>query len=161
MRSLPSGVIVRRATEADMISLGPRLRVEDKAESFASTGLDPINALLASLRLSSVCHVVTEDRSPVCVFGCADHPVDANTGVPWMMATPDILRYAKSLLVHSGTIVEAMNQRWPLLTNFTDARNIVHHRWLRRLGFTFIARHEQYGHAMIPFYEFVRLNPHV
>jgi hypothetical protein len=54
--------------------------------------------------------------------------------------------------------VNGWQRRFPLLHNFTDARNVVHHRWLRWLGFNFIARHERYGAAGLPFLEFVRIS---
>jgi hypothetical protein len=67
--------------------------------------------------------------------------------------------WVKVFLRASRQIVEEWQRDFPRLHNYTDARNTVHHRWLRWLGFTFTARHETFGPLGLPFYEFVRIAP--
>ena len=38
-----------------------------------------------------------------------------------------------------------------------DARNELHIKWLKFMGFKFIQRHENFGVAKLPFYEFLRI----
>ena len=44
-----------------------------------------------------------------------------------------------------------------MIWNYVDARNVVHIKWLKWLGFTIINKHNQFGIGRIPFYEFVKI----
>ena len=55
--------------------------------------------------------------------------------------------------------VKQWHKRFDLLYNWVDARNKVHVKWLRWLGFIFINKH--HNDQGIPFYEFVKVKTDV
>lgn len=153
--ALPANVTVRPATKDDCISLAPRLRKEDREEAEAVIGLPASYAMMAGLRDDTL--VACVNGTPEMIFGCPGADI---VGTPWMLASPLPFtpQWSRVFLRASKEIVtDDWQARYPLLTNFTDARNVRHHRWLRWLGFQFIRRDETYGVAGIPFLEFVRI----
>lgn len=140
------------------MALGPILRDADRMELEAATGRDATGVVVQSVAISSMCWVATERGMPLVLFGAAPMPHHENfVGVPWLVASPALIPYAVPFLRRCAPFLDEMQRRYPLLVNYTDARNTVHHRWLRWLGFTFIRRHERMGAAGIPFIEFVRI----
>lgn len=137
-------------------TLAPRLRRCDQEEVRACSGFAPALALYASLGADTL--VADLDGTPEVIFGCDRY--DATTGRPWLLASDIAFSPAWVVTFHrtGRRLVADWQRQFPLLHNFTDARNTRHHRWLKRLGFTFIARHERFGALGLPFYEFTRSN---
>lgn len=151
---LPQGVTIRQATLDDCGDLAPRLREEDKAEALAASGIPAEYALRLSIGRHGG-HVACVDGRPEMIFGCPE--AAPGEGAPWMFCSPVAVspRWRKTFVRHSAPWIDAWQRRFPLLHNFTDARNSAHHAWLRRVGFVFIAR-VPYGPQGLPFLEFVR-----
>ncbi|TAJ97150.1 MAG: hypothetical protein EPO41_03930 [Reyranella sp.] len=101
------------------------------------------------------------EGNPEMIFGCRERPGDPAVGVPWMLGTPVVVSppWRRTFLHASRIAVEEWQARHPILSNFIDARNAKHIRWLRWLDFHFIARHDRHGPLGLPFLEFVRINP--
>jgi len=151
---------IRPATAEDAEFLAPRLRQADKAELLAGSGTSPLDALMEGLRLSAPALVgVDDDDVPILMFGVA--PIDDTLGCVWMLSSDDIYKHKFTFLKRSKRVLDDFNKKWPVLFNVCDERNVDHIEWMRRLGYTFIARHPNYGQAGIPFIEFVRVNFHV
>lgn len=149
----------RTATEEDCLFLAPRLREADVQEIKACSGEPPLAALLRGLRYSDTCFTLLLPGTdvPFAMAGVLPYPYEPIVGGVWMLAT-DALEHAKlPFLRRCQIVVDAMNHRWPVLTNVVDERNFTHIKWLKWLGFTFIRRHPTFGVAGIPFLEFVRI----
>lgn len=155
--ALPADVEIRAGTKADALALGPILRDADRAELEAATGRPATDVAVQSVELSTKCWVATEAGVPMVLFGVAPLAHFNGVGVPWLIASPALIPHAVPFLRRCSPFLDEMHADYPLLVNYTDARNTVHHRWLRWLGFTFIHRHERFGAAGIPFIEFVRI----
>lgn len=155
--ALPADVEIRVGTKADALALGPILRTEDRDELEAASGKDATMCLTEAHAMSSTCWTALERGVPLTMFGAAPMPGHPGVGVPWLVASPGLLPHAIPFLRRCAPFLDEMQRAYPLLVNYTDARNTVHHRWLRWLGFTIIKRHERIGAAGIPFYEFVRI----
>lgn len=150
----------RPARYGDVLSLGLRLREEDMNELRAASGLRPIDALERSFAATVNPFVgVDEDDRPVCLGGVVPYPGCPLRGVVWAVAATDIARHQMSFLRRSRPWVDLWQSQYPILTNAVDERNTVHIAWLKWLGFTFIARHPEYGAERRPFIEFVRIDP--
>ena len=88
-------------------------------------------------------------------------PQEEGVGRIWLLGTDEMvddpanrlrfLREAKGYLAKVG-------ERYQVLFNCADARNVVHVKWLRWMGFTFIAQHPNYGAEGRAFLEFVRMS---
>lgn len=155
--ALPPSVVFRPATVADCVSLAPRLRQEDAEEVYASSGIPTEYALKLFIRPET--YVADIEGTPEMIFGCHERPGDPLVGVPWMLGTPVITSppWRRAFLHTSRIAVEEWQGRHTILSNFIDARNAAHIRWLRWLDFHFIARHDRHGPFGLPFYEFVRI----
>lgn len=159
--AIPENVTIRPATISDCTSVASRLRAEDVAEAAAGSGLPAEYAMKICLMYDRGVRVACIDGRPEMIFGCSG---DDFVGRPWMLATPLPFtpQWSRVFLRASADVVENDWQaRFPLLTNFVDARNVSHIRWLRWLGFVFVRRDPVHGVAGIPFLEFVRINTNV
>lgn len=136
--------------------IAANLRPADIAEIKASSGRDPGEAIKASATLENTWVACLPDGEPAGIYGITE------TGIPglgaiWMVATTKFHLLHRQFLREGRQEIERIGHGYSALYNFTDARNHVHHRWLKWAGFTFIKRHESYGAEGRPFYEFVRI----
>lgn len=144
-------LIVLPATAADALIISPNLRIEDHAEVLACTGQEPGQVLPMCVEANRTWKAVAQPNGPpVALFGI-------NGSVPWMVATPDLIHHQLSFLKQAKNIIQLMHHYGgPFLQNFVDARNDVHIRWLKYMGFTFGNLIPEYGAARIPFWYFYR-----
>ena len=144
---------IEDATLGDLKYLAKNLREEDTAELYAASGKDNWAILKNSLLVSDIIKVGFADEVPFVVWGT----VPAATGASiWMVGTDGIITHRREFLRQSKKLRDDLHKQHPLLWNYADVRNTVHHRWLRWLNFSFI-RKVSYGYEQRPFYEFGRL----
>jgi hypothetical protein len=130
-------------TEQDILHLAANLRPADGVELQAVCDLSPLAAVRESVRLSAAgflfaVHVqVRAEAEPclLCIGGAACAVADGVVGVPWLLATPALERYALRLTREARRELRRMLGRWPVLANVIDARQTGCIRWLRSLGF--------------------------
>lgn len=148
---------VRYSVSEDAALLASNLRDEDLREIEAAGTADPLVALEAGFECSRHClTVVDESNTPLTMFGVAPSP-DPLVGYVWLLSSPALDQYKIKFLRNSSRWVQAFHVDYPILTNLADARNTVHLKWLKWLGFTFINKVPGAGPGNFPFYEFVRL----
>ena len=144
-------------TVEDVEFIAPKLRQADYNECLAATGKEPLGVLLTSLEL---CDKAFTLRSPsggrVGLCGTAPSPIEG-AGVVWMVATDDIYQHQMTFLRNSKEALDYLAGDYIALHNCVDARNKLHIKWLKWMGFTFINEHKKWGHEQRPFYEFVRI----
>jgi hypothetical protein len=149
----------RTATWSDVPILAPDLREADKAEIAAGCGLPPNEAISVGIRAGQARVACLNNGYPVAVYGVVPGPSVASLkpGVIWMLATNGFKALHTQFLREGGRELDRLTEGYDLVYNFTDARNSLHHRWLRWMGFTFIKTHPQHGVERRPFLEFVRI----
>lgn len=134
--------LVRNTSTDDIPYLSMYLREADKQELVSLTGETVSNCLFASISGSTYCKTIEIDGSPEGVFGA--WPTEAlGVGGIWMVATDGLfkdnslrmafLRNCKEYIKH---IMEIGN--YTRLNNWTDARNVEHHAWLKWCGARFL-----------------------
>tara|TARA_R110002074_G_scaffold247778_2_gene419755 strand:- start:3799 stop:4260 length:462 start_codon:yes stop_codon:yes gene_type:complete len=144
-------------TVEDIDFVAPRLRKADYNECIASTGKKPRGVLHRSLDLGDISLTLRApngDRVGLC--GVVPSPL-AEAGVVWMVATDDIYQHQTTFLRNSKRALKHLSEDYLVLFNCVDARNSLHIKWLKWMGFTFINKHENYGAEKRLFYEFVRI----
>ena len=144
-------------TVEDIDFIAPRLRKADYNECMASTGQKPRGVLHRSLDLGDISLTLRAsngDRVGLC--GVVPSPL-AEAGIVWMVATDDIYQHQITFLRNSKRALKHLSEDYLVLFNCVDARNSLHIKWLRWMGFTFINKHENYGAEKRLFYEFVRI----
>ncbi len=152
---------VQKANFEDAWDVGQHLRRGDYDELYAATGTDPVHTVVKSFEAHpESCYIFRWDKNdaPLAIWGCVPAFVNG-LAVPWMVATPDAMRYPREIITISREFTKEWNDQYPLLVNYVDARNKISIRWLKSMGYSFIQLHAEYGFAKIPFWEFVRINP--
>lgn len=148
---------IRDATIDDIEYLSSRLRKADIAECYAASGADPKVALCIGLEFGDITKtMIAPDGEPLGMFGVGQSHIP-EAGVIWMVATDKLAQYQIKFLRLNKPVIETLQQQYLALFNFVDARNELHIKWLRWMGFTFINRHEHWGFEKRPFFEFVRI----
>ena len=153
--------MIRQATLDDIEFLAPRLREADRNEIKASGGEDPLTALRRGFKISQVCKVGISPSSgnPGFVWGVV--PTSLMTGGVWAVGTEELDKHKITFLRYCKEPLQELQDLYPVLYNFVDGRNSLHITWLKWMGFTIIEKHPNWGYEQIPFYEFVRIDPHV
>lgn len=151
---------VRLATSEDIQYVANNLRVADVEEVRAATGMDPRLALPLSaagreILAAGLCH---NDRAEI-LFGVDPWPDTEDVGIIWMLSTPEIYDYPVEFVVRTKELLDKFHERYELLTNFIDARNEKHIKWLSWMGFKKLRRVESFGAQSLPFIEFARYRP--
>jgi hypothetical protein len=151
---------IKYANEIDIVRFAPLLRSADIREIEASVGTAPEEALKQSISESTVTRAVysVPDNAPLAIFGIG--PADTGVGVPWMVGTDASSRYSKSLVKEGRRWLDQWNEVYPILTNIVDARNTVHLRWVRHMGFTLCEPRTGLGvDPSVPFVQIIRTTP--
>lgn len=147
-------VKTRYLREGDVEHLVANLRQADRDEIEAGTGGSVEDALIESIKLSSVSLVLEVGGEMGCIFGAA--PLTGllgSIGSPWMLSTGAMDRNPRVLIEWGPLYRDAMLGLYPHLMNYVDARNRRSIRWLKWLGFQF---HDArpHGPAGMPFHLF-------
>ncbi len=137
-------------------ALAQRLRQSDKDEIAAASGLDPLQGLGQSVAMSHYSYTIMEDEEPVVMYG-ARHVADGK-GLVWLLASDALERHSIQFLRNSVEYINRLHYETGChtLSNLTDKRNTLHHRWLRWTGFTF-GPEVPIGPYSMPFYPITRV----
>ena len=150
----------RPATVHDIMPVATAMREEDKAEVMAGCGQSPDHALLFCYFKGAPCMtMVGRSGNPVGMWGVVDQ--GEGLGRIWLLATDELVQDRQNsiqFLRQAKPWLKTMLERYQVLFNYADARNTVHIKWLRWMGFTFIAKHSNYGDEGRPFLEFVKVS---
>lgn len=145
-------VSVTPATREDILELAGSLRPEDLEEARAY-GIPIKQGLLMSLDGSYEAWTGRVDGDLVTVFGIAHKSALSDEGVPWLMGTDLVDKYAFAFARRNKAMVKSWRARHPVMRNFVDARNKTSIRWLKWLGFE-LQDPVPMGPYQLPFYPF-------
>lgn len=149
---------VRTARWEDVPILADNMREADVAEVKAYSGRTPREALYSALNYPQATNrtICLGNGLPVGMFGvCPTH--EPGVGIVWMLTSNDIKAVHRQFLRESREQIKRLCEGYRLVFNFTDARNHVHHRWIKWSGFSIIKKHENFGVEQRPFLEFTRI----
>lgn len=132
-------------------TIARRMREGDRREVEAASGKTPGQALVFSLRKSSLAWTWTIDGRPEMMFGVGDLNILAGVGAPWLLGTDVVLNHQMEFLRSSIEWRNQLLRRYSVLRNFVDVRNEVSVRWLRWLGFSLSDPISHRGHEFMVF----------
>lgn len=143
---------IRKATEEDVEYVIENMRDQDRNEILASHGK------FAFTELRNAAHdddswVGEVDGNIICLFGVAPLSIIAGGGMPWMVSTKGLTKYAKTFLPRSKEWIDGKLEEYGHLSNYVDERNTVAKRWLKWLGFE-LEDPKPYGVNKLPFHRF-------
>jgi hypothetical protein len=142
------------AKAADVVVLGPRLRVSDVEEIRAASGLAPAEALRRSYDFSTHVWAVRDiTESPIALWGVGPLSLVGGIGSPWLLAADAFEGLGRDIARLSRPLLAAVRDHYPHLENRVDARHVRAVRWLSWLGFT-IAPATPWGVEGRPFHRF-------
>lgn len=140
------------STNDDALYLMKNLRAAD-IDELAASGQSPATALLDGLYLSQPCFTAYDKAgNPALMMGVV--PGEGMVGYVWLLGTDSIETEATRFLRASKPLLNELHKIRPALINMVHAENHVHIRWLRWLGFSFVAQRTFNNHQ---FYEIARL----
>lgn len=148
----------RNPTEADCVWIADHMRREDRIEVEAFNH-EPYPVLLLGMEHSHICYtLVSPEGEPVAMLGVMDG-FSPEFGRIWLLGTPGIEKYGYRFLRYSKQVLQEFYDKtgYEAFYNYTHKDNVVHHKWLKWLGFTFLRRVDFGGSG---FLEFVRLKDH-
>ena len=152
--------LVTRTTAADTRELAANLRDADRLELESTSDHKVEKTLLFGALTSDPCLTLrTHDGALLGILGVV--PEGGGVGVVWMAGTPLIEQRRMAFLRGGRDVMSFLDQRYDVLHNAVDARNEVHIRWLRWLGFSFLRTVDNVGPRGISVIEFARINPSV
>lgn len=136
---------ILRATQELIDKMKGKLREADILEIQATSGKSADEALQYGLERSDFCFVLAVDGNPIAAFGVAPMSVLGKTGIPWLLATDELPRFTRQVVMYSRPIIQMMLDRYEMLTNWSDERNTLARRWLKWCGFVFDVAPQEYG----------------
>ena len=145
--------IITEATAEDIRELVPILRKADRDEILAVTNRDVEEVLLESLQHSVLAWTGRVNGELLCVFGVVSLGLMTGNGIPWLLGSGHIDKYARTFMRQTKPYMKKMRRVCPTMINYVDVRNIKSIAWLKRLGFSILDA-EPWGVSGMPFYRF-------
>lgn len=132
-----------------VVQVANTIRQADADEIEAMAGLAPLEGLAHSVANSHVAYSMMAGDTPVAIYGA--RRLTDGIGMVWLLASTGVLKHTTSFLRNSIEYTDRLHQEagCHTLANYTDARNTVHHKWLRFTGFTFGKEVQLNGHPFI------------
>ena len=142
----------RPATYKDGLVVLNHLRSEDKAE-VEGMGFPLLHVPLGVLTSEHATYFHVDDE-PAGIAGVVR--LSPTEGQIWMLCTPLITTRPHTFVRQAKKWLRDVEQEYKLLWNLADARNHVHHKLLKHLGFKALST-VYTGPESLPYYEIVKL----
>ncbi len=118
-------------------AIAANMREADRREVWAAHRHTPLEALEGSLARAELAWTCFVHGRPAFMWGvCRRGSMISETGSPWLLGTPAIVRVRLEFLRQSPAYVARMQERFPRLENHVHAENRLSIRWLTWCGFT-------------------------
>lgn len=139
--------IIRPYAQGDLSRVWEDLREDDLREVGK---FDPVGLEETLSEMGAKMKTWDTDEGPVGVIGSTptDNPM---VGLVWCLASNAAVPRWRFHVREIEGLLQWCAEDYHVLANFKDARNTVQIKWLKKVGFTFIKRHEMDGHTYIEF----------
>lgn len=125
---------IREASLADVEYIARNLRLADISEILAYKLLPPDLMAIDTFKRAAWVRCATFNDIPAILYGIC--PTErADIGVPWMIATNDMMQFKKYFVSNCANEMHAMQNTFPKLLNVVHRENLLSRRWLSWLGF--------------------------
>ena len=124
------------ATKAHAVELAAHMRQADIDEIRASHGVNPLTGSMMSFDLSEASFAGMVDGNVGCIYGVVRRHTLSDCGMPWLLTTDLVERYAVPFLLGSRQVLNDIKKAYGYLENFADIRNVVALQWLKWMGFS-------------------------
>ncbi|HEX7857491.1 MAG TPA: hypothetical protein VF503_27735 [Sphingobium sp.] len=132
--------------------IAEHMRQSDVDELNARLGLTPLEALSTSIHISSHGWVIVDGKGkPIAMFGAAPIPDQLGKGAMWLLGTDGVERHGRRIALNTRRYLDRMNDAYPYLWNYVDARNAASLRWLHGAGCKIVGEVPEMGVERRPF----------
>lgn len=135
----------------DILELKDNLRAEDVQECQAA-GSTPTQALLEGYVLSELCYSVKVNNRTIAMFGCSSFNQPTGYGAVWFLGSNESAKYPITFVKYGRKYVKEWLEKFKILYNRVDVRNVRHIEWLKCVGFTFTDLTLINGYEFLNFY---------
>lgn len=135
----------------DVLELKDNLRAEDIQECQAA-GLTPLKALVEAYVLSELCYSAKVNGKTEAMFGVTSFQQPKGYGAVWYLGSDVSFKYPIALVKGGRQYMEEWLQKFNVLYNRVDARNLRHIEWLKCIGFKFTDKTDINGYEFLNFY---------
>lgn len=156
--SIVDDTFVTESEYEDIKKIASGLRQAD-ANEIDALGREPEEAIEESYFGSKPkCYTFIGKGVPAAMFGVVPFEENERWGSIWLLGTDRVTNVIPiSFLKWTKKFLPTLLEPYDMVCNIVDARNTVHIKWIKWLGFTFI-RELTHGPEGRTFYEFARLN---
>ncbi len=118
------------------------IREADKEElRIFNPKLSTIELIQNCVRDSTRTMLAKVDGKPAVLFGVKEYPEHA---APWMISSHVIETIPVTFCKIASALIDAILGQHDILVNYVDARNTMHVKWLKWIGFKFMPQHDFY-----------------
>jgi hypothetical protein len=143
----------RQATIQDGLMVARNLRIEDRQE-VEGLGHSPLHIPVGIVTSEQAISFHNEHGDLAGVAGIVR--LDNQVGQIWMLCTPVIQEGPQRFVRGAKRWLNEVEKEYALLWNLADARNHMHHKLLKLLGFQALQT-VHVGPTNLPYYEIVKL----
>ena len=144
---------------ADLEELSANMRTIDAEECRLMHNAPPILALKHSFAASYEVLTGRVNGDLVAVFGIAKLSALNPEGVPWLLGTDLVDKYAFTFARRNKALIDKWSKTHPIMRNYVHVDNSVSIRWLKWLGFE-IKEPINYGNTGALFHPFELRSPY-
>lgn len=123
------------ATLEHAAELAARMRKSDREEALASDGVEPLAAIVDSMKRSRA-WAALYGSEVMAIWGVGEVEGSPRIGVVWAMTSTTVDRHPRAFWCECRRRLPELFGPYEILVNAIDARYEAALRWARRLGFT-------------------------
>jgi hypothetical protein len=145
-------VIIVPSVAEDVFELEDNLRAEDVQECQAC-GRTPHDALMEGF-VWSECYSAKVNGITEAMFGVSSYQQPEGYGVIWYLGSDESFKHPVTLVKGGREYTRKWLQKFDVLYNIVDARNVRHIAWLKHIGFIFTGKTiDVNGYEFLQFYK--------
>lgn len=132
---------LRPYAQGDLCRVWEDIREDDRRELSANGLVDPEMIETNLLNMGARMQTWDTDEGPVCIYGSTptQNPM---VGLVWSLTANAAMPRWRFHAREAEGMLQWCAEGYDVLANFKDARNTTQVKWLQKVGFTFINRHQ-------------------
>jgi hypothetical protein len=152
-----SDLSVRKSVGADVVALAPILREDDLKEIADMSGRDPLQCLAEAYVESEKCYTVTYKGEVAAMMGVvrSPHTADPALGVVWLLGSDKVALFGFSFTRWARAWLLELIDGFDVVGNLVSEDNVMHVRFLKRIGARIVKAHQDCGPGKVCALEFV------
>ena len=136
----------------DVFELASNLRQDDINE-LQALYITPFKSLLQGYIFSDECFTAKFKSEVIGMFGYSGYSMPCNIATIWFLGSDEMVNHPIAFVKQGRYYVEKFLEKYSVLTNIADKRNVSHINWLKHIGMTFSKSVNINGYEFLEFYK--------